>query len=153
MRQRATFPRAAGSEAELLSIDLLEEHARRLAALLSVVPGGSIARRTHFRQLNGHMHALRNVYKQLAQDSDQETLSPAAEWLLDNFHIVSAAAKDVHHDLPPSFYRRLPRVATDEFAGVPRIYALAIELIAPVPVGSMPSDCSASSAPISRSRR
>jgi cyclic beta-1,2-glucan synthetase len=129
MRQRATFPRAAGSETELLSIDQLEEHARRLAALLSVVPGSSIARRTHLRQLNGHMQALRNVYKQLAQDSDQETLSPAAEWLLDNFHIVSAAAKDVQHDLPPSFYRRLPRVATDEFAGLPRIYALAIELI------------------------
>jgi hypothetical protein len=33
------------------------------------------------------------------------------------------------HDLPPSFFRRLPRVATDEFAGFPRIYALALELI------------------------
>ena len=55
--------------------------------------------------------------------------SPAAEWLLDNFHIISAAARDIHHDLPPSFVRRLPRVAADEFAGLPRIYALALELI------------------------
>jgi hypothetical protein len=102
MRQKATFPRAAGSDAELLSIELLEEHARRLAALFSVVPGGSFARRTHLRQLKGHMQALRDVYRQLAEDSRQETLSPAAEWLLDNFHIVSAAAKDIQHDLPPS---------------------------------------------------
>ena len=56
-------------------------------------------------------------------------MSPAAEWLLDNFHIISAAARDIHHDLPPSFFRRLPQVAADEFAGLPRIYALALELI------------------------
>src|SRR4029453_18503459 len=129
MRQKATFPRAAGSEAELLSIDLLEEHARRLAALLSVVPGGSLARRTHLRQLNGHMQALRDVYRQLGADSGQETLSPPAASLLANFHIVAPPAKDSHHDLPPSFFKTLPRVATDEFAGLPRIYALAIELI------------------------
>ena len=56
-------------------------------------------------------------------------MSPAAEWLLDNFHVISAAARDIQHDLPPSFFRRLPRVAADEFAGLPRIYALALELI------------------------
>ena len=36
-------------------------------------------------------------------------MSPAAEWLLDNFHMVAAAARDVHHDLPPSFFRKLPQ--------------------------------------------
>ena len=56
-------------------------------------------------------------------------MSPAAEWLLDNFHIISAAARDIHHDLPPAFFKRLPRIAADEFAGLPRIYALALELI------------------------
>ena len=75
------------------------------------------------------MRALREVYVALAEDAQQEAMSPAAEWLLDNFHIISAAARDVHHDLPPAFFRRLPRVAADEFAGLPRIYALALELI------------------------
>ena len=75
------------------------------------------------------MRALRGVYTALAEDARQEAMSPAAEWLLDNFHIVSAAARDIQHDLPPSFFRRLPRVAADEFAGLPRIYALALELI------------------------
>ncbi len=56
-------------------------------------------------------------------------MSPAAEWLLDNFHVVSAAARDIHHDLPPSFFRGCRSVAADEFAGLPRIYALALELI------------------------
>lgn len=55
--------------------------------------------------------------------------SQAAEWLLDNFHVVSAAARDIVRDLPASFFRRLPTIAADEFAGVPRVYALALELI------------------------
>ena len=70
-----------------------------------------------------------SVYIALADDARQDTVPPAAEWLLDNFHIIAAAASDVQHDLPPSFFRRLPRIETDEFAGLPRIYALALELI------------------------
>ena len=75
------------------------------------------------------MRALRDVYTALAEDAHHEAMSPAAEWLLDNFHVVTAAARDIQHDLPPSFFKRLPRVASDEFAGLPRIYALALELI------------------------
>ena len=121
-------PRSLRDGEELLSIELLEEHARRLAALLSMAPqraGG----RDHLRRLKEHMRALRGVYAALADDARREAMSPAAEWLLDNFHIIAAAARDIHHDLPPSFFRRLPRVAADEFAGFPRVYALALELI------------------------
>ena len=121
-------PRSLGS-GELLSIEMLEEHARRLAALLSMAPRPRGSGRAHLRQLKDHMRALREVYTALAEDARQEAMSPAAEWLLDNFHIIAAAARDIHHDLPPSFFRRLPRVAADEFAGLPRIYALALELI------------------------
>ncbi|MGE0592661.1 MAG: glucoamylase family protein [Vicinamibacterales bacterium] len=132
MRQRAfTGPLSLAGNAELLSIESLEEHARRLAALLSVSRPG-LRRglgRAHLHRLDGHMRTLRRIYVALAEDATQEAMSPAAEWLLDNFHIVSAAARDIHHDLPASFFRRLPRVAADEFAGVPRIYALALELI------------------------
>jgi cyclic beta-1,2-glucan synthetase len=127
LRPAFTGPRGIGGE--LLSIELLEEHARRLAALLSISPRRGGGGRAHLRQLDAHMRALRQVYKALADDARTEAMSPAAEWLLDNFHIVSAAARDIHHDLPPSFYRRLPRIAADEFAGLPRIYALALELI------------------------
>jgi cyclic beta-1,2-glucan synthetase len=121
--------RSRGAE-ELLSIESLEEHARRLAALLSITsrPRHSGGHR-HLRQLKRHMRALRGVYTALAKEGRQESTTPAAEWLLDNFHIISAAGRDIHHDLPPSFFRRLPRVAADEYAGMPRIYALALELI------------------------
>ncbi|HWN86765.1 MAG TPA: DUF3131 domain-containing protein, partial [Vicinamibacterales bacterium] len=116
-------------DVELLSIEMLEEHARRLAALLSIAPRSHGNARAHLRRLRDHMSALREVYAELADDALQEAVSPAAEWLLDNFHVVSAAARDIHHDLPASYFKRLPRVAADEFAGLPRIYALAVELI------------------------
>ncbi len=122
-------PRSLAGGGELLSIELLEEHARRLAALLSIAPRRGGSGRAHLRQVDGHMRALRDVYTELAADARHEGMSPAAEWLLDNFHIISAAARDIHHDLPPSFFKRLPRIAADEFAGLPRIYALALELI------------------------
>jgi cyclic beta-1,2-glucan glucanotransferase len=129
MRRASTRPRTFAHGEELLSIELLEEHARRLAALLSIAPRNRGAGRAHLRQLKDHMRALRDVYGALAEDARQEAMPPAAEWLLDNFHIISAASRDIHHDLPPSFFKRLPQIAADEFAGLPRIYALALELI------------------------
>src|ERR1041384_786730 len=90
MPPASTGPRATGGGVELLSIELLDEHARRLAALLSIDHGGSS--RGHLRQLKNHMRALRDVYTTLVEDARHEAMSPAAEWLLDNFHIVSAPA-------------------------------------------------------------
>ena len=55
---------------------------------------------------------------------------PAAEWLLDNFHIISAAARDIRHDLPavvlPAPARSSPTTSSPD---MPRVYALALELI------------------------
>lgn len=102
-------PLTLGTGQELLSVELLEDHARRLAAVLSTSPARRRGGRAHLRQLKGHMRALRHVYTTLAEDARSEAMSPAAEWLLDNFHVITAAARDIHHDLPPAFFRRLPR--------------------------------------------
>jgi cellobiose phosphorylase len=128
-KERATSS-SAFHAAELLGIELLEEHARRLAASLTVGRTRGARSRTHLKRLKQHMRVLREVYSALAADARTgEAPSPAAEWLLDNFFVVSSAARDVRHDLPPAFFKRLPRVASDEFAGQPRVYALATEVI------------------------
>jgi cyclic beta-1,2-glucan synthetase len=76
------------------------------------------------------MRALRSAYVALSDDTRRgERSSPAAEWLLDNFHALSASARDIRHDLPPAFYRRLPTTTAAKFAGLPRVYAMALELI------------------------
>src|SRR5690242_14432661 len=114
---------------DLLGIEPLEEHARRLAALLAISPSRR-GRAAHLTMLRRHTATLRRVYTSLSADvAHGEPSSPAAEWLLDNFHIVLAAIHDIQHDLPASFFRRLPWIAADEFAGLPRVYAMARELI------------------------
>ena len=72
--------RVLGAGEELLSIELLEEHARRLAALLSIAPERGSGH-AHLRRLKGHIRALRGVYTALADDARVEATSPAAgQW-------------------------------------------------------------------------
>ncbi|MHB1423233.1 MAG: GH36-type glycosyl hydrolase domain-containing protein [Gemmataceae bacterium] len=57
-------------------------------------------------------------------------LTPDAEWLLDNFYIVEEVLREVRLDLPRGYYRKLPKLAGSTLAGYPRVYALALALIA-----------------------
>src|SRR5262249_52809147 len=61
---------------------------------------------------------------------NNRTLTPDAEWLLDNFYIVEEVLREVRHDLPRGYYKKLPKLATSALAGYPRVYALALALIA-----------------------
>ena len=49
----------------------------------------------------------------------------ASEWLLDNEFHVRRAVRQVREDMPAAFYRRLSRLAAPEYAGMPRVLALA----------------------------
>ena len=98
---------------ELLGIEPLEDYARRLAALLTAATPGRLRRLAgdghHLARLRDDMRVLRDVYVALSDDARRgEDTSPAAEWLLDNFPTIAAAARDIRHDLPVGFYRRLP---------------------------------------------
>jgi cyclic beta-1,2-glucan synthetase len=118
---------------ELLGIEPLEEHARRLAALLTAATPHRfyLSTRRHLSGLNRDLRALpRCVLGPQRGRPQGEQPSAAAEWLLDNFPVISASARDVRHDLPAAFYHRLPQMQTDEFAGQARVYAMASELIA-----------------------
>jgi len=120
----------ASGGVELLGIEPLEEHARRLAAGLTPVLRRRGSGRAHLKRLDAHARVLREVYSALTEDVRRgEPAAPAAEWLLDNFHVISATLRDIRNDVPPSFYRRLPSVADDEFAGMPRVCAMALELV------------------------
>lgn len=59
----------------------------------------------------------------------QEPITPAAEWLLDNFHIVEEQLEDIRKHLPGRYYTELPKLENGPWAGYPRVYALALELI------------------------
>ena len=41
-------------------------------------------------------------------------VSPAAEWLIDNFHVVEEQLREIRVDLPKSYYYELPKLVTGE---------------------------------------
>ncbi len=59
-----------------------------------------------------------------------QPVSPAAEWLLDNFHVVDEQTREIVNDLPPGFYRLLPKLAEGPLAGYPRVFGIAWAVIA-----------------------
>ena len=115
---------------ELFSVERLEQFARELAEEHKVV-----ARPKRFRKLlprlEDNAEILILAYSSLTDAIRNERgISPAAEWLVDNFHIVEEQLREIREDLPKSYYRELPKLTAGEFANFPRIYAVAISLIA-----------------------
>ena len=53
-----------------------------------------------------------------------------AEWLIDNFHIIEDSLREVRRDLPPGYDVLLPKLAVPPLVGYPRVYALALALVA-----------------------
>ena len=113
---------------ELLSIERLEERALALAArFTTVAPGSRSGARSLFPRFNDNARALRDAYRALADDGHRgEFVTPAGEWLLDNYHLVAAEIRQVHQDLPRGYYRELPKLASRDQAGDARGYALAV---------------------------
>ena len=57
-------------------------------------------------------------------------ITPAAEWLLDNFHVVEEQIREIKIDLPPDYYRQLPKLATGHLKDYPRVFGLAWAFVA-----------------------
>ena len=57
-------------------------------------------------------------------------MSPAAEWLLDNFHLVEAQLQQIREGVPRRYYARLPKLAAPPLAGLPRVYGIAWAYVA-----------------------
>ena len=51
------------------------------------------------------------------------------DWLRDNHHVVQDQVREIRQDLPRHYYLQLPKLADGPFAGYPRVYAFARELI------------------------
>src|ERR1044071_7267379 len=116
--------------AELFGVERLEQHAESLAAA-QIITGD--LRRGHLltpRVLeNGRV--LVESYRTIARAiREEKTITPAAEWLVDNFHIVDEQLREIIDDLPPGFYRELPKLAAGHLEGYPRVFGLAWAFVA-----------------------
>ena len=74
---------------------------------------------------------LLESYRAIAQAIREErAITPAAEWLVDNYHIVDEQLREIHDDLPSGYYRELPKLAEGHLQGYPRVYGLAWAFVA-----------------------
>ena len=74
---------------------------------------------------------LLSAYRSIvAATDDGRAITPAAEWLIDNYHLVEKQLRQISADLPPGYYRQLPKLVSGPFAGYPRAFGMAWAYVA-----------------------
>ncbi|MEO6517385.1 MAG: cyclic beta 1-2 glucan synthetase, partial [Pseudoxanthomonas sp.] len=61
---------------------------------------------------------------------DDVRITPAGEWLLDNYYLIEEQVRTARRHLPKGYSRELPSLNKGPSAGLPRVYDLAMEAIA-----------------------
>src|SRR5277367_5346079 len=125
------FPELPGPiRAELFSAERLEQHAESLAAAQAVTRE-SVPGRPLLPQVLENGRVLLEYYRATARAIKMEqTITPAAEWLVDNFFVVEEQLREIRDDLPPGFYRKLPKLASGHLEGFPRVFGVAWAFVA-----------------------
>src|SRR6266545_1862689 len=119
---------AAPIRGELLNPDQLDQRARAIAAThTATLRAGDV--RLLLAALDRNQRVIGAAHHTLSQDTRPREITPAAEWLLDNFHIVVAQIREIRQDLPRGYYDELPKLTAGPLAGQPRAYAIALDLI------------------------
>lgn len=115
---------------EIYSVERLEEYAAYLARELKISDSPEVVQ-TLLPRMRENGRTLVASYRTLTESLLKKDIIPtAAEWLTDNFHIVEDQLREIQEDLPPSYYKELPKIAIGELTGYPRIYAIALAIIA-----------------------
>lgn len=97
---------------ELFGVERLEQHGESLAAAQPVTACPPIVRPLR-RRLADNAAALLTAYRASASELERgRRVVPAAEWLLDNYHVVEEQIREIRDDLPPGYYRQLPKLAS-----------------------------------------
>ena len=116
--------------AELFSAERLEQHAESLASAQAITMESTKGQPLLPRVMeNGRV--LLEYYRTIAETLKREsTIQPAAEWLVDNFFVVEEQLREIRDDLPPGYYRKLPKLASGHLAGYPRVSGVAWAYVA-----------------------
>jgi cyclic beta-1,2-glucan synthetase len=134
-RQKNRARRTAGwsgeqpLRAELFSIDQLRDHAARLAGWHRIDP--ERRRDPLLPRLAENRRVLLETYDVVsAAAKAHRPVTPAGEWLVDNYYLIEEQIRTTQRHLPRSYSRELPHLAKGPLAGYPRVYDIAQELIA-----------------------
>ena len=129
---RGVFPQDTEEpiRSELFSIERLEQHAESLATAQRVTAKPAAGRPLAAR-LGDNGRVLLQAYRAIAEAiKEEQVITPAAEWLVDNFHVVDEQIREIHDDLPRGYYRQLPKLSEGPLEGYPRVFGLAWAFVA-----------------------
>ena len=117
---------------EVFGADRLAKHARNIARKHKLLaPKKQRGHGPLLERLDDTRKVLDEIHDRLAEAAEREVdISPAGEWLLDNAYIVQEHIREIRTNLPGGYYQELPKLATGMLADYPRVYDIAIELIA-----------------------
>ena len=119
---------------ELFTVEQLTAHAKAFAASHQI--GAHQGDEVLISRLMENEQILIRTYDALAEAvTDEKQITPAAEWLLDNFYLIEEQIHTARRHLPPAYGKSLPQLSNSWQAGFPRVYSIALELIAHVDGG------------------
>jgi cyclic beta-1,2-glucan synthetase len=130
-RARSTLSNDQDTEllrSELFSIEQLKRYAVTLAEQYKIDPDPGADKL--LPRLADNERVLLAAYEVVSTSTPGQRIVPAEAWLLDNFYLIEQQISQARRNLPPGYSRQLPRLANGSSAGFPRIYDLALELIA-----------------------
>lgn len=113
---------------ELFGLEQLARHAQQLAAEHRIeVRGGA---NELLAALERNEQELRAFNRSTLTVDPRRCITPAAEWLLDNFYLIEEQVQMARRHLPRKYNRELPRLISSRSRGLPRVYDLVLEFIA-----------------------
>ncbi len=116
--------------AEIFSVERLEHYAATLARAQEVSSSRVSVVSLHTR-LRENSAVLNRAYQTLlAGVRSAHAVTPAAEWLVDNYYVVDEHIRAIRRDLPAEYYKQLPKLANGPLRGFPRVYGLAWTIVA-----------------------
>jgi cellobiose phosphorylase len=115
---------------ELFSVEQLARHAKALADYHRIVTW----RRSNslLERLVQNEDTLRSFNFDTLADHPGRRITPAAEWILDNFYLIEEQIQIAKRHLPKGYSRELPCLVNSPSAGLPRVFDIVLELISHV---------------------
>ena len=114
---------------ELFSAEQMEQHGKTLAGLHFINPKTKFYPQLLSR-LSENEAILLEVYDIVSEAvKDNRQITPAAEWLLDNFYLIEEQIRTGRRHLPRGYSKELPRLLNGPSAKLPRVYDIAKEII------------------------
>ena len=119
---------SASPRSELFSAEQMEQYGKTLAH------AHDISKARHAEQLLARLAEneevlLRARGMSLEAIQEDRRITPAGEWLLDNFYLIEEQIRTARRHLPKGYSRELPRLSGGPSAGLPRVYDIALETI------------------------